>query len=403
MNENTILRTVPAAGELHKVPGFDPMKHLHSAVNDKGEPVMRLEPRYQRLWFRLACPKGRMLLTPLHVTHQLAIFEAKVFFHRDDATPASSFTSSKTAQETSNYIRAAQDEAMMVALDNAGFGIQLCDLTQTANDGQCRPFVQPTRTDVGLEQPSQNNAQVEQSPIRETPPIAAGQEEPKAARQVEPKTPPAETAEASITEHPVSEPAPADQPAPAPAPADQPAPAPEVKADPVPEEEATPAPAEAQGTMGNDQHEGAAQADSQQHNLITMLNFPSPAAETDNPQEAGSADPANAVAEPSSVENMTEPAAAAETVPGQEETPPQTAPSYTEDMSVEEICQVMTMEEAGAIVVPRGPCMGWTMAQVAERRPSSLRFFLTKFCECSNSQKAAATLLMQDNELKKAG
>ena len=68
MNENTILRTVPAAGELHKVPGFDPMKHLHSAVNDKGEPVMRLEPRYQRLWFRLACPNGRMLLTPLHVT-----------------------------------------------------------------------------------------------------------------------------------------------------------------------------------------------------------------------------------------------------------------------------------------------------------------------------------------------
>ena len=27
MNENTILRTVPAASELHKVPGFDPMKH----------------------------------------------------------------------------------------------------------------------------------------------------------------------------------------------------------------------------------------------------------------------------------------------------------------------------------------------------------------------------------------
>ena len=256
-----------------------------------------------------------------------------------------------------------------------------------------------------------------------------------AARQVEPETPPVETANAAVTEQPASEPVPADQPAPesvqaakpsasaenisdpapqpapapapadqpAPAPADQPAPAPEVKADPVPEEEARPAPAEAQGTMGNDQHEGAAQADSQQHNLITMLNFPSPAAETDNPQEAGSADPANAVAEPSSVENMTEPAAAAETVPGQEETPPQTAPSYTEDMSVEEICQVMTMEEAGAIVVPRGPCMGWTMAQVAERRPSSLRFFLTKFCECSNSQKAAATLLMQDNELKKAG
>ncbi len=26
MNENTILRTVPAASELHKVPGFDPTR-----------------------------------------------------------------------------------------------------------------------------------------------------------------------------------------------------------------------------------------------------------------------------------------------------------------------------------------------------------------------------------------
>ncbi len=358
----------------------------------------------------------------------VAVFDKQLFYN-----PTNRYTilQMKTAdimvpQEARRpYIRAAQHEAMMVALDNAGFGIQLCDLTQTANDGQCRPSVQPTRTDVGLEQPPQNDSQVEQPPIRETPPTA-GQEEPTAAQQVEPETPPVETANAAVTEQPASEPVPADQPAPesvqaaepsasaesipdpapqsapAPDPADQPDPAPEVKADLVPEEEAASAPAEAQGTMGNDQHEEAAQADSQQHNLINMLNFPSPAAETDNPQEAGPADPANAVAEPSSVDSVTEPAAA-ETVPGQEETPPQTAPSYTEDMSVEEICKVMTMEEASAIVVPRGPCMGWTMAQVAERRPSSLRFFLTKFCECSNSQKAAATLLMQDNELKKAG
>ena len=135
MNENTILRTVPAASELHKVPGFDPMKHLRRSINDKGEAVMRLEPRYQRLWFRLACPKGRMLLNPLRITDQLAIFEAKVFFHRDDTAPASSFTSNKTAQEAPNYIRAAQDEAMMVALDNAGFGIQLCDIIQSSSDG----------------------------------------------------------------------------------------------------------------------------------------------------------------------------------------------------------------------------------------------------------------------------
>lgn len=86
MNENTIIGTVPAANELHKVPGFDPMKHLHRAVNAQGESVMRLEPRYQRLWFRMACPNGRMLLNPLRITDQLAIFEAKVFFHKEDPT-----------------------------------------------------------------------------------------------------------------------------------------------------------------------------------------------------------------------------------------------------------------------------------------------------------------------------
>ena len=84
MNENTILRTVPAASELHKVPGFDPMKHLRRSINDKGEAVMRLEPRYQRLWFRLACPNGRMYLTPLRITDQMAIFEARLYANRED-------------------------------------------------------------------------------------------------------------------------------------------------------------------------------------------------------------------------------------------------------------------------------------------------------------------------------
>lgn len=70
---------------------------------------------------------------------------------------------------------------------------------------------------------------------------------------------------------------------------------------------------------------------------------------------------------------------------------------------MEEICKVMTLEEAGAIVVPRGPNMGMTMAQIAERRPSSLLFFTTQFYECGNCHKAAATLLLQNLKEKKAG
>lgn len=393
MNENMILRTVPAANDLHKVPGFDPMKYLRKAVNEQGEPVMRLELRYQRLWFRLACPKGRMLLNPLRVTDQLAIFEAKVFFHQDDATPASCFTANKAAKETPGYIRAAQDEALTVALDNAGFGIQLCGVTQTSdgsNNGSPAPRVQKNSGKQEAPVP----ASVQTEPTREAP-AAHTQEE----RQPAPK--PASVSSVQAAE-PAPEPDPVKQtaPAPKPAPVSQEAPAPEPApaaqpaasdqtledlaagsgSDPVPapqnEPSAPPAPVKRQEPLEADQREEPAASDGQQSAVLTMLNFSAQGEEA---------------------------AAPADEAPEQAETPPQAAPSYTEDMSVEEICQVMTLEEARAIVVPRGPNTGWTMAQVAERRPSSLRFFITPFYECSNSQKAAATLLLQNIEMKKAG
>lgn len=332
MNESTILHTVPAASELHKVPGFDPMKHLHKSTNDKGESVMRMEPRYQRLWFRLACPKGRMLLNPLRITDQLAIFEAKVFFHKDDTDPASTFTSNKTAQETRNYIRAAQDEAMTVALDNAGFGIQLCDMTtQPSSDGECPPPAQATGE---KKPPAQSYVQVEPAP------------------EPAPTVQPAATSQTVDTVDPTS------------------------TAQPVPTHDPPPAQVERQESMDADKHEKSAESDGQQVAEVTVLNFPTQTEETAAP--AGEA-------------------------PNQPETTPQAAPSYTDDMSVEEICKVMTLEEAGAIVVPRGPNMGLTMAQIAERRPSSLRFFTTQYYECGNCQKAAATLLLQNLEEKKAG
>ena len=407
MNENTILRTVPAANDLHKVPGFDPLKYLRKAVNEKGEPVMRLELRYQRLWFRLACPKGRMLLNPLRVTDQLAIFEAKVFFHQDDTTPASCFTANKAAKETPGYIRAAQDEALMVALDNAGFGIQLCDVTSEPSGGENCPPVQANSD-------RQNAPAPEPAPIEQTTPAP----EPDPVKQTAPAPEPApvspvQTVEPPAAAEPAPEPVPVEQtapapesapveqtaPAPEPAPIEQTAPAPEpvpieqtapadqtletlaAKNDPkpapapqnVPAADPAPAPAEHQELLNAGQsEEPAVVSDNQQSAVVTTLNFPT--------QEEAASDASE-----------------------QAETPPQAAPSYTEDMSVEEICQVMTLEEAGAIVVPRGPNTGWTMAQVAERRPSSLRFFITPFYECSNSQKAAATLLLQDIEMKKAG
>lgn len=393
MNENAIIHSVPAASELHKVPGFDPMKHLHRTVNADGEAVMQMEPRYQRLWFRLACPKGRMLLNPMRITDQMAIFEAKVYFHRDDPTPASSFTSHKTAQETPGYIRAAQDEALKEALDNAGFGIQLCDVTQTPSEEGRSLSAPHVRAD-------DNAPSVKAEAPAQTAP-AQSQTVPGPAK-VETTPPPApKTAAAPVVENPqpiqpaAVEPLPAERPQPAPA-VKETAPEPAAVVQPAEKEEPAPAvdiaPVQEEPQAAPPQND-AFQTDGQQSVLAAVLQFPTQAAKNAAQQTVDSSAPAAAT-----------PAVAADAVASpQAETPPQPNSGYTDDMPVEEICQVMTLEEARDVVVPKGPCVGWTMAQVAERRPSSLRFYLTPFSGCSNIQKAAATLLIQDREQKKAG
>ena len=356
MNENTILQTVPAARELHKVPGFDPTKYLRRTVNGEGEPVMGLELRYQRLWFRLACPNGRMLLNPLRITDQLAIFEAKVFFHRDDADPASSFTADKTVNETPNYIRAAQDEALKAALDNAGFSIQLYDVTEPDKESGDLPSIQPG----GGEQlqPAPAEPAPESDPKPALPPQTAPAPEPAPAHAAE------KPAEAQAPSDPAPE-APAqaaEKPAEAQAPSD---PAPEAPAAGRTEPPVTPENTAKEVEHRNAPEDGIAPRGSQTPSPETVLNFPAN-------KPAGGA-------------------------------PSQASSKYTNDMTAEEICQVMTLEEAREVIVTKGACAGWTMGKVADRRPSSLKFYLSGFGQCDNIQFAAAKLLNQELEMKKAG
>lgn len=55
-NAKTMYEAVPAAAELNKVPGFDPLKFLRRAGDS-----MKLDLPYQKLWFRMTHPNGRML------------------------------------------------------------------------------------------------------------------------------------------------------------------------------------------------------------------------------------------------------------------------------------------------------------------------------------------------------
>ena len=110
-------KTIPAVAELNKVPGFDPLKFLRHKVSRKtNEEMLQLELPYQKLWFRLRHPQGRMKLTTLRITEQLAIMEARVYLDRSDAEPISSYISQHSAEEGTDYVQAAQDEALSAAL-----------------------------------------------------------------------------------------------------------------------------------------------------------------------------------------------------------------------------------------------------------------------------------------------
>lgn len=77
---------------------------------------------------------------------------------------------------------------------------------------------------------------------------------------------------------------------------------------------------------------------------------------------------------------------------------------YTSDMPVEEIMKRMTFEEAGQVVVDAGVCKGQTLAEVAERRPPSLRFYVYgAYRGDNNILRAAARIMLDSLEAKKAG
>lgn len=152
-------KTIPAVAELNKVPGFDPLKFLRHKVSRKtNEEMLQLELPYQKLWFRLRHPQGRMKLTTLRITEQLAIMEARVYLDRSDAEPISSYISQHSAEEGTDYVQAAQDEALSAALSDAGFGLQFADVAVDST-GKVFGSSIPLSGTAHIQQPMPNAAQ----------------------------------------------------------------------------------------------------------------------------------------------------------------------------------------------------------------------------------------------------
>ena len=174
--ESTLFNAVPVVSELNRVAGFDPLRFLKKTANGH-----ELDLRYKKLWFRLKYPAGRTRLTPLRITDQLAIIEAKVFFDKDDADPASSYIATMTQENAPAglYIQAAEHDALDMALTNAGFGIQFAPLPN-ADTPHAEPDDAPVMEAVSAPAPQ---AAVEQ--VRTEPAAVQADVEPAVVQQPE--------------------------------------------------------------------------------------------------------------------------------------------------------------------------------------------------------------------------
>lgn len=336
-----LYETVPAMKELNQVPGFYPQQFLRVIQSPvSGKNVWKLDLRYMRAWFRVAYPNGRVRFRQLRITDQLAIFEAQVFLDRGDTEPISNFTAQCTLEDTDggDYIKAAQDAALETALINAGFGIQFVDLTY---EGDGERF--------GSEVPVENlmPEKVHQMAGSNT----INKKENATVRPADTERLPVETAESKTS------------------------------ADSLPVQAAGLLPVQSVA----------------EHLPVDHLE--------QNPK----AEPEQITSKPKhlepktdltiSTDNSVSDADIHKVVPMPVSEPQS---RFTSDMTVAEILEQMTVEEARNMVVDAGICKNWTMGDVAKKRAPSLRYYVYGGYRGDNKIRAAAQIMLEELESQSA-
>ena len=321
-NQESMLYTTNATvASLNHVPGFDPLKFLRRTISRKtGEDVMRLDLRYKKLWFRLACPTGRLKLNALRITEKMAIFEAKVYRDREDAEPLSSYVANCTLDATPGglYVEAAQEEALDTALSNAGFGIQFADVGSESEEYGSEV---PVGVKAEIAKPVQVKTEVAKSVQTKTEDAEPVKKQPEAVKATSQEADPLDAIMADDM--------------------------------PVPEQ---------------------VTAEVVEKPKTVVL-------ESVQPAQTPAAQPQNVI-----VLEQELPAAA-----------------YTQSSPVEEIRRQMTYEQAQNVIVDCGTCKGWTLAQVADRRPASLRWYVKGYQGENNILRAAAAIIWDSLQEKQAG
>ena len=293
-NSAVVYNAESTAEGLNRVKGFDPLKYVRSTENGAV-----LDLPYQKLWFRLRHPNGKIRIFIKNLSEKIAAVEARVYFDRADSEPAANCIISGVDAEDKVSVAKAQHDAMEKALSDAGFGLQFISVNPSAVKAEEKAVTKKA------ENPKQ--------PAKEVKPEKA--EEPVKA---EIKT------EA-------------------------------VKAEP----EAAPAKAETE------------EAPPVTDPLLSVVNnIENSSIKVD--EQTG---------------EVIEQHAAAEDEP--------TPVSYDKTTPIDEICAVMTLEDAKNYVIDGGPYNGWKVGTLAERRPVKvLEMIIEKYPTEDNILRAATKLIL---------
>lgn len=291
-NSAVVYNAESTAAGLNRVKGFDPLKYVRSTENGAV-----LDLPYQKLWFRLRHPNGKIRIFIKNLSEKIAAVEARVYFDRADSEPAANCIISGVDAEDKVSVAKAQHDAMEKALSDAGFGLQFIPVNPSAVKAEEKAVTKKA------EKPKQ--------PVKETKPEKA--EEPVKA---------------------------------------------EIKTEPV---KAEPAPVKAE----------AEEAPPVTDPLLTVVNN----------IENGSIKVDEQTGE------VLEHQVAAEDEP--------TSVSYDKTTPIDEICAVMTLEDAKNYVIEGGPYNGWKVGTLAERRPVKvLKVIIEKYPTEDNILRAATKLIL---------
>ena len=382
---NTMYETQPAVSALNKVPGFNPLNFIRKTVSSGTyQEIWHLDLKYKRLWFRLKYPKGSIQKNNLQITDKMAVIEAKLFLDRNDKEPVAVFIAEKYAMGGKKplHIQAAQEEAEHRVLNDAGFGIQFCDIiheNDTEISGAELPAGKTISANVKPDAPVNKKPQAAKPEVSKTaepksngaanqqPEISAQTEAPAEQKQ-EKSNVPAQPETCDITETTA-----ANQ-------------QPESLDSIIAKDEA--------GELEQAEFPGPADSVEQKTD--------EPAAQTENRAAADSTETAaeqqNEIAEQSAESGGTNMVEINSMEIFEETEPVPQNLNYTKDTPVEDILKIMTLEEAGLVVVDAGSCTGKTMCDVLDIRPGTLKWLQNGYTGKNNIMRAAAAIMYQYHE-----